>query len=90
MENIDAARLEMDVQSCIDAYCDLSKVVFQDDSIFGKLGRVSGRFAKAVGGRPWFDAAKLETEVKSIVQKRLGNADAPLATGHSLRESAIV
>jgi len=80
----------MDVQSCIEAYCDLSKVVFRDENIFGRLGRVSGRFVKAFGGKPWFDARKFETEVKSIVKKRLGNADAPLATGHSLQEPSKV
>lgn len=70
----------MDVESCIEAYCELSKEVFQDESLFGKIGRLPGRFIKASVGKPWFEAAKLEKAVKTIIKKELGdkNEGAPL------------
>jgi cytochrome c556 len=68
----------MDVQSCIDAYCELSKTVFQDENLLGKMGRLSGRVIKASRGKPWFEAAKLESAVKTIIKKQLGDANAAL------------
>lgn len=47
--------------------------VFHDENIFGKIGRLSGRFVKASVGKSWFDAAKLERAVKQVIKKELGD-----------------
>jgi hypothetical protein len=80
----------MDVQSCIDAYCELSKDVFKDENVFGKIGRLSGRVIKASRGKAWFDAAKLETAVKTIVRKQLGDGNAPLIPTNASGQAAKV
>jgi hypothetical protein len=62
-------RLRMDVDSCIDAYIDLSDAVFQKVKHRVTLGgKVQGRF----------DSAELERAIKTIVQSQIHDENALL------------
>ena len=68
-------RLEMDVQSAIDAYLTLSESIFKPRR---RAFNVVSRLSDAVRANARFDAARLEECVKSIVKERLGDENAPL------------
>ncbi|ROV91855.1 hypothetical protein VMCG_09166 [Cytospora schulzeri] len=65
---------EMDVQSCIDKYQELAKIVFTPR----KRARVFGRILPAVLGTAPFDHKLLEREIKRLSFEFLGDEDAPL------------
>lgn len=64
----------MDVQSCIEKYQDLAKVVFTPR----KRARVFGRVLPTVFGAAPFDNKLLEQEIKRLSLESLGDEDASL------------
>jgi len=59
------------VQECIDTYLEMSKKVFKVDKVF--LGKIP------VGDHKCrFDYADLETAIKEIIKKRVGDEDCPM------------
>jgi len=69
-------RLEMDVDSCIDAYIHLSKSIFEtkQKSRFNLFGR--GKDAILVNGK--FSSQRLEDAIKQITEEHTKNSEAPL------------
>ena len=65
-------RLQMDIQTCIDAYSELSRDVFSKKSLPVDLrGNVKGRFK----------ASKLEKALKKIIEQSGYPKDAPFNNG---------
>jgi len=65
---------QMDIQTCIDAYIELSKTVFTPR----KRNRVFGRVFQNVIGNAAFNHKALEQAIKKIVSQSQGDEDAPL------------
>lgn len=68
-------RLEMDVNSCIKAYCELSKQIFQK-----KLStwRIISRLRAMINMKERFDSKELEKAIKQIIRNEGGNKDTML------------
>ncbi|KAI0966217.1 acyl transferase/acyl hydrolase/lysophospholipase [Xylaria arbuscula] len=66
--------LEMDVETCIETYLKLSKVVFKPR----KRAKVLGRILLNTLGQAPFDHKLLEQEIKRLAFEKLGDENAPL------------
>ncbi|KAH8591275.1 acyl transferase/acyl hydrolase/lysophospholipase [Bisporella sp. PMI_857] len=60
-------RLHMDIESCIEAYCDLSRRVFSSEHWTNKSE--AGKIIRGINATPAFKARDLEEEVKKIVNE---------------------
>lgn len=63
----------MDIESCIEAYCDLSRRVFSSKHWTNKSK--AGRIVGGINATPAFKARDLEAEVKKIVEKWTDSED---------------
>jgi hypothetical protein len=68
-------RLQMDVESCISAFCKLSEKIFpKKHGLFG-FNRKDLNFLR---GKPWFDAVNLEKALTKVIKEQLGDESALL------------
>jgi hypothetical protein len=63
----------MDIESCIKAYCDLSRIVFSSEHWTNKSK--AGKIIGGINATPAFKATDLEAEVKKIAKKWTGSED---------------
>jgi hypothetical protein len=71
-------RLQMDVETCISAYCKLSEMIFPEKhGLLASFG-FKGKDLNFLRGKPWFDAGNLEKALKAISKEQLGDEAALL------------
>ncbi|KAK4163149.1 hypothetical protein QBC43DRAFT_335622 [Cladorrhinum sp. PSN259] len=74
-EAVILGRLEIDIQSAINAYLALSRTIFKPRR---KAFNLISRLSNAIRAYARFDTARLEQCIKAIVKERLGDKNAPL------------
>jgi hypothetical protein len=70
-------RLQMDIDSCIEQYIEMSKKAFQKHRVAANL---FGRASDTLKARGAYSTAELEKVVKTIVGEKAGGEDAEMVT----------